>query len=448
MEISKGRKTAAFIGLVIAAFTTYFVISGSGVFVYGAGASFVGGTALVGLALTLESATRCVMLPISSQLGNKFGRKRTFNIGMIGYTLCCILIAFGLSMEMFVAARMLMGIFWGMFMVTGMAMITDMYSTDESPKRVGWYQSCILISTLLGSPLAGVCADLVGWQFEFIACIPLLVISFLLVSFCLPKQKDYQDEPIDVAGCVLMIVCLIPFSLVMSWGGTAYAWTDPLILCLIAVAVVAFIAFLFAERKAQAPLFPAYLLKNKNFTMMFLMVFCFSLFNCAGNYAPSYMQGVMGTSATISGGIGLIGSIVAAVGASVIGSYVGKHGRFKGLLAIYAFLTLLAGICYFMVSPTCPWWLFYIVGTLAGAANCVQQVVPNTYPMVALPEKYITTTMGLMTFAGSFANTVGTGFFGAIMNVSFDMVFQITPIFGILMVVFWLFFKDTKKSNN
>lgn len=447
MEISKGRKAAAFIGLVIAAFTTYFVIAGSGVFVYGAGATFEGGMSLVGLAFTLESATRCVVLPIASQLGNKFGRKRTFNVGMIGYIACCVLIALGLSMEMFVVARMLMGIFWGLFMVTGMAMITDMFASDEAPKRIGWYQSAILVSTLLGSPLAGVCADLVGWQFEFIACIPLLVISFLLVFFCLPTQKDFQNEPIDVAGCITMIVCLIPFSLVMAWGGTTYAWSDPLIIGLIVVSVIALIAFLFAERKAEVPLFPAYLLKNKNFTMMFLMVFCFSLFNCAGNYAPSYMQGVLGVNATIAGSLGLIGSIIAAVGASVIGSYVGKYGRFKGLLAIYAFLTLLAGICYFMVSPSAPWWLFYIVGTLAGAANCIQQVVPNTYPVVALPEKYIAITMGLMTFSGAFANTVGNGIYGAVMNISFDMVFQITPIMGILMVVFWLFFKDTNKSK-
>ncbi len=446
MELSTGRKAAAFIGLIIAAFTTYFVISGSGVFVYGAGAAYEGGMALVGLALTLESATRCVMLPIASQLGNKFGRKRTFNIGMIGYILCCILIVFGMSMETFVVARMLMGVFWGMFMVTGMAMITDMFSSEETPKRIGWYQSAILIATLLGSPLAGVCADLVGWEFEFILCIPLLILSFLLVFFCLPKQKEYQDEPIDVAGCIAMIVCLIPFSLVMAWGGTSYAWTDPLILGLIAVAIVALIVFLFAERKAQAPLFPAYLLKNKNFTMMFLMVFCFSLFNCAGNYAPSYMQGVLGTNATIAGSIGLIGSIIAAIGASIIGSYVGKHGRFKGLLAIYAFLTLLSGICYFFVDPSCPWWLFYIVGTLTGAANCIQQVVPNTYPVVALPEKYVATTMGLMTFSGAFANTVGNGLYGAVMNVSFDMVFHITVIFGILMVIFWLFFTDRKKN--
>lgn len=447
MEISKGRKAAAFIGLAIAAFTTYFVISGSGVFVYGAGASYVGGMGLVGLALTLESATRCVTLPIASQLGDKFGRKRTFNIGMIGYIVCCVAIVFGMSMEMFVVARMFMGIFWGLFMVTGMAMITDMFTSESATKRIGWYQSVILISTMLGAPLAGVCADLVGWRFEFIACIPLLIISFLLVFFCQPKQKEYQSAPIDIVGCITMVVCLIPFSLVMAWGGTTYAWSDPIIIALIAVSVVALILFLFAERKAQVPLFPAFLLRNKNFTMIFLMVFCFSLFNCAGNYAPSYMQAVMGTNATIAGSIGLIGSIIAAIGASVIGSYVGKYGRFKGLLAIYAFLTLLAGLCYFMVSPSAPWWLFYIVGTLAGAANCIQQVVPNTYPVVALPEKYIATVMGLMTFAGAFANTVGNGFYGAIMNVSFDMVFQVTPIFGILMIVFWLFFKDVKKSK-
>lgn len=447
MEISKGKKAAAFIGLTIAAFTTYFVISGSGVFVYGAGATYAGGMGLVGLALTLESATRCVMLPIASQLGDKFGRKRTFNIGMIGYIICCVVIVFGVSMEMFVAARMFMGIFWGMFMVTGMAMITDMFTSENATKRVGWYQSAILVSTLLGSPLAGVCADLVGWRFEFIACIPLLVISFLLVFFCQPKQKDYQSAPIDVAGCITMIVCLIPFSLVMAWGGTTYAWNDPIIMSLIAVSVIALIAFLFVEKRAEVPLFPAFLLKNKNFTMIFLMVFCFSLFTCAGNYAPSYMQMVLGTNATIAGSLGLIGSIIAAIGASIIGSYVGKYGRFKGLLAIYAFLTLLAGICYFLVSPEAPWWLFYIVGTLAGGANCIQQVVPNTYPIVALPEKYIATVMGLMTFSGAFANTVGNGLYGALMNVSFDLVFHITPIFAILMIVFWIFYKDKKKSE-
>lgn len=446
MEISKGRKAAAYIGLILAAFTTYFVISGSGVFVYGAGASYEGGMALVGLALTLESATRCVMLPIASQLGNKFGRKRTFNVGMIGYIACCILIALGTSMELFVVARMLMGVFWGAFMVTGMAMITDMFSTEESPKRIGWYQSGILAATIVGSPLAGVCADLVGWKFEFIACIPLLIVSFLLVFFCQPKQTQYQNEPIDVAGCILMTVCLLPFALVMAWGGTLYAWTDPVIIALISVAVVSLIAFLFAERRAKAPLFPAYLLKNKNFTILFLMVFCFSLFTGAGNYIPSYIQGVLGCNATIAGSAGLIGSIVAAVGASIVGSYVGKYGRFKGLLAGYAFVTLLAGFTYLFVSPDVPWWVFYIAGTLAGFANCFQQVVPNTYPVVALPEKYVATTMGLMTFSGAFANTVGTGVYGALMNVSFDMVFHITPILGILMVVLWLFFKDPKKG--
>ncbi len=439
------KRFLGFFGLLLTAFVTYFIVAGSGVFVYQAAAGFANGLTLIGLAFTLESLARCLMLPVSAQLGDKFGRKKLFIVGMIGFIACIGLSAFPPSMELFVLFRALSGLCWGLFMATGIAMVSDIFGVEESPKRIGLYQSAVLLSLVIGSPLAGAIADTLSWNMEFVIAIPLLVIALVLVIAFVPKQEQFQSSPLDIAGIIALAVALIPFSLCMSWGGSSYAWTDPIIMGLLAIFAIGLVAFVIVERKAQAPIFPANLLSNRNFLMMLLMAFFFSLWQCTGNYVPTYMSMVLGTSATVAGSSGVLGMIVSVFGSAWIGNYVGKKGKFKGLLAVFAFLTALSGLLYLFVSPTCPWWLFYVVGTIAGAANCLLQTVPNTYPHKALDAASVPTALALVQFAGAVANTVGSGVFGAVLNVSIDMVFNVSIVLAIPMIICFIVFRDKAK---
>lgn len=443
MKETSKKAIWAYIGLLFATFITEFVICGSGLFTYSAMTEF-DSLSILGLAFTFESIARCVMLPVSGKIGDRFGRKKTFIMGMSLYAVSSAICALSQGGAMFIAGRALMGLSWGIFMVNMLVMIADIFGTDKSPKYAGFYQSVLLFAMVIAAPVCGVIIDNIGWRFEFWIAVPFSVLAAILVAAFMPDHQEKKAVPMDLLGIVLLTVALAPFSLAMSWGGSTYAWNSPVIIGLLATCIVAVVILIPVQKKAADPIIPFKLFNNRSYMMMMGMAALFSLFQASLNYLPTYLQAILGKTATVSSFITVPGVIISVILASILGSIIQNKPRFKGMTAIFTFGTIACGIVSFFVGSTESFILLCVAATIIGVMNSFLQVAPYTYPYVAIPEEDMSASLAFITFSTVVANTLGTAIFSAILNASWNMLFKSTLIVALLMLPCWLAFKDKK----
>lgn len=436
----------SFIGLVLATASTMFVIAGSGVFVSAAVVA-LHGVQYLGLIFTVESLARCAIVPFSGKLGDKYGRKPLFLISAVGYMLASLVCGLAGTIVMFIVGRILMGLTWGLFFANTFVMIADIFPPDDSPKMTGYLQSFGIAAMLVAAPLCGVFADIWTWRLTFYVVIPFLFVACFLIAKFMPAGQERKSAPMDILGVLFLTIALVPFSLAMAWGGTSYAWNSLPILAMLGVTALSTLILILVERKAADPIFPSNIIKNKNYMMMFLLSFFFTLVYTTGNFLPSFAQMVLHTSATVSGVLLLPAMLVSVIGASVLGNYIAKKGKYKGITFFFTVTALGTTLMYFFFDAQTTIIYILVSSVIVGLAQTVQQVAPMTYPLSVLKPGEIATGMAFIVFGQSFANTISNGIFTALANTGLINVFHFSIILALFMIPACLFFKDKQQSE-
>ena len=350
--MSKTRNTIGFIGLLIVNFLAMFLIAGVGVYSYTV-ASVFDNMPSVSMIFALECVARSVTIPLGGKLGDKLGdklgHKKLFLGALALYILSCAVCSFANSFWVFTIARMFSGFAWGLFMMNGFVLISALFGQDQAPKYSRYNQSLTTVAMIVAGPIAGVICG-INWRLQFWAALALLLVGFVMCLYGIPEIAPKKEKAsFDIWGVVFTAVTLIPFSLAMNWGNTS-GWTSPLVLTLLAVTVVGLAGLVLAERRAQDPVFPFKLLKNRYYLAILMLMFIFSVLNGAANYLPSYAQAVLGTSSTVSGLMNVPGLVIAVFLTSFFGSQAAKTGKYRPMVLIWALASVAGSIAWFFLS--------------------------------------------------------------------------------------------------
>ena len=448
---SKSRRMIAYVGILIVNFMAMYLISSVGVYSYTVAEVF-NNLPSVSMVFTLECVARSVSIPIGGKVGDKVGHKKLFLFAVTLYIICYAVAAFATSFWMFTIARMVSGFAWGLFMMNGFVLLSAIFGQADAPKYSGYNQSLTTVAMIIGAPIAGVvCA--INWRLQFYVAVVLLIIGLVLCAYGIPAipPKSGTDSKLDLPGVIATGVALVPLSLAMNWGST-YGWTSPLILGLIAVAVVGLIALILAERKAADPVFPAKLFKNRYYLCILLLMFFYSVVNGAGNYGPTYAQAVLGASSEISGLINVPGMILAVILTTLFGNYAAKTGKYKGMVMVWAFGALAGGVLWMLLgvagSSSVGLSLLFAGAFPLAAVNSVNQIAPYTYPMTILEPQDLATGLAFMGLAGALGSTIAGGLCAALMNSAGGLllVFKVPVVCAVIMLICAILFKDRKQA--
>ncbi len=439
----------AYAGILIINFLAMYLIASVGVYSYTI-AEIFDSLSSVSMVFTLECVARGVTISIGGKIGDKTGHKKLFLFAVALYTACYAAAACATSFWMFTIARMISGLAWGLFMMNGFVLLSAIFGQTESPKYSGYNQSLTTAAMILGAPIAGVvCA--INWRLQFYVAVALLIIGLVLCAFGIPEipPKSGENSKMDTLGAIAAAVTLVPFSLAMNWGG-AYGWTSPLILGLLAMALLGLILLVWAERKAADPVIPVKLLKNRYYLYIFLLMLFYSIINGAGNYGPTYAQAVLGASSQVSGLMNVPGMIVAVILTTIFGNYAAKTGKYKGMVMIWAIGALAGGVIW-MLLGSAPSASMGLVMLFAGAfplaaVNSVNQIAPYTYPMTILEPQDLASGLAFMGLAGALGSTIAGGICAALMNSAggLPLVFKVPVVCAAVMLACALLFQDRK----
>ncbi len=205
------------------------------------------------------------LLMISGRVGDLFGRRRTYQAGIVIFTIGSALCGFADSITALIAARIFQGVGAALTVAIGPALIGEIFPPDSRGKALGILGTTVAVGLSVGPVLGGIITDFLGWRYIFFLNIPFGILAALLVNRYLQRDKETVRSPFDVSGSFTMALSLFCILLLLS-RGNEWGWLTMPILALAAGSILFPILFLTIERNTSAPVLDLKLFRNPTFS--------------------------------------------------------------------------------------------------------------------------------------------------------------------------------------
>jgi len=214
-----------------------------------------------------------VFLVVGGRLGDRYGKRRLFLVGITGFTLASAMCGLSVDPAMIIVGRLIQGSFGALLIPQGITILMAAFSRDQIPRAFAAFGPAMGISAVLGPIVAGfiITANLagLGWRPIFLINIVLGTTGLVAAWVLLPHDKPISYERIDSLGSGLLGASMFTLIFGLIQGSTS-GWTVLPIVSLMA-GVALFIGFGVRQARAVNPLIVPSLLKNRGFTSGLLL---------------------------------------------------------------------------------------------------------------------------------------------------------------------------------
>jgi len=242
------------------------------------------------------------LLLLGGALGDHFGRKRIYVIGIVLFAVGSLLCGLAPTAPKLILARAVQG-FGGALMIPGsLATITDAFEPERYGWAIGTWSACTVIASAVGPVLGGVFAQVGWWRGVFLINLPLAGAALIVLWMKIPKdRRETETRPLDYAGAALVTAGLAGLNYGLLEAPTR-GWRAPLIVCAFGGGIVALVGFLLVEAYRQYPLMPLGLFRARTLcAASFLTLFFYSALNGILFFLPLNLIQVQGYHAATAG---------------------------------------------------------------------------------------------------------------------------------------------------
>ena len=306
------------------------------------------------------------LLLLSGSMGDRVGRRRTFQLGLLLFTIGSLLCSVAPSLEWLVIFRMLQGIGGSMLNPVAMSIIRNLFDDPrERAQAVGIWGATVGISFAMGPMLGGVLVQSIGWRAIFWVNIPIGLVAIALTARFVPESRAQHPRRIDPVGQLLVIVVLgaLTYAIIQ---GPEVGWLSVQTTGLLAASAIAFATIFWYEPRREEPLLEVRFFRSVPFTGATLIAVCNSA--AFGGFLflnTLYLQDARGLSALDAGLYTLPMAAMTIVISPVSGWLVGRFGSRPSLLIGGCTLTIGALMLTGVSTTTSFAWLIatnFIVG--------------------------------------------------------------------------------------
>jgi EmrB/QacA subfamily drug resistance transporter len=214
-------------------------------------------------AVTGYSLMGAATIVTSGSLGDVFGRKRIFQLGLLLFTASCVLIALSGSGGMVIAGRVIQGAAGATILACGLSLLSVANPGKSQLRAVSLWGAAAAVGAAAGPLVGGVLVEVTGWQALFWVDAGVAVACMALTAAKVTESSDpNRPRSIDFAGSLLVGLTLMPFVLAVSKGAD-WGWTSLATLACLAVSVAAGFAFVVVEQRVAVPMLDLSLLRNR-----------------------------------------------------------------------------------------------------------------------------------------------------------------------------------------
>jgi len=215
------------------------------------------------------------LLPLASfvlvggALGDRFGHRRTFLFGVIAFAIASIACGVSQNVTQLIASRAVQGAAAALFMPASLALLGTTFSGAARGKAIGTWSAFGSVASAIGPLLGGWLVDHWSWRYAFFINLPVAIAALAMTWYFVPVAGKAQQRHVDTAGAVLAVLALGALTAALTLPNGNGAWQGTLLV----VSAAAFVAFLWRERRAQAPMMPLDVWSSRLFSSVNALTF-------------------------------------------------------------------------------------------------------------------------------------------------------------------------------
>jgi EmrB/QacA subfamily drug resistance transporter len=333
--------------------------------------------------LTLSS-----LLLVAGSLGDLFGARRVFALGVTGFGVTSVFCALAPTVELLVVARALQGVFGALLTPAALAVIVATFPPDERGRAVGAWTAWGGIGTVLGPLIGGQLVDTASWRWIFAINVPIVLITLFLVLRVVPEGRPRAaDAKVDVIGATLCAFGLggITYGLISQ---PLHGWGAAMVSVPLVAGVAMFAAFVAWEGRSPHPMLPLSLFRRRNFAVG--NVETFSMYAGLGLlffFLVLFLQQVAGYSALEAGTTTIPVTLVMFLLSARFGALADRYGPrfFMGAGPLIA----AAGLAFFLrLDADVDYLTELLPGLLIFAIGLSLTVAPLTATVLADADEH------------------------------------------------------------
>ena len=301
------------------------------------------------------------LLLLSGATGDRFGRRRTFQIGLTVFAVGSLMCSLAPNIETLIAARFLQAIGGSMMNPIAMSIITQVFTGRvERARAIGIWGGVVGISMALGPIVGGALIQYVDWRAVFWINLPICAVAIVLTAIFVPESKSATMRDVDPVGQGLGMAFLFGLVYVLIEGPN-FGWTDIRMIGVALAAVLALIGFLAYESRRHDPFIDLRFFRSIPFASATMIAVCaFAAWGAFLFMMSLYLQEERGFSAMNTGLIYLPVAIGALVFSPLSGRMVGRFGGRPSIVIAGTLITTAAVLLATLTASTPVWQLLVI----------------------------------------------------------------------------------------
>lgn len=213
------------------------------------------------------------LLLLGGSLGDRYGRRRVFIIGVVWFALASLLCGIAVNAPMLIAARLLQGVGGALLTPASLAILQASFAPGDRSKAIGAWSGLGGVAVAFGPFIGGYLIDSVSWRLVFFINLPLALAVLLITARHVPESRDPEaSHHLDLTGAVLAALGLAGVTYGLTYGPDG-GWTTPAVLLSLGAGVAALLTFVAVELRSPGPLLPMSMFRSGQFSSTNVVTF-------------------------------------------------------------------------------------------------------------------------------------------------------------------------------
>ena len=358
--------------------------------------------------------TFAALLITGGKLGDLYGRRRIFIVGLVIFTLASLACGLASSIGVLIAARTVQGVGAALMNPATLSIISATFPPKQRGQPIGIWAGVSALALAIGPLIGGVITQNISWNWIFFINVPVGVLAIVVSQLVIRESRDTSHEQsIDLPGLLTSAGFLFTLSYALIEGHTG--WTSPEILGLFGASILFLAAFIALELRQRLPMLDLSLFRigafvGSNIVAVMVSLAMFGVFL----FVSLYIQNILGYSPTQAGAIFLPMTVLIILIAPIAGKFsdrVGSRWLMGGGMTLLGFSLLL----YQRAGIDSNFWTLLPAMLLGGVGMAMTMSPMTSAAMGAVPVDKAGVGSGVLNSARQIGGSLGIAIMGAII---------------------------------